>query len=89
MTCGMFHTILKHYITSIYVSLSVMPHFAQNVERSVTTLAKDPHGDVDEPQFIDASKLVSKHTLNSDHNTWFISPVVTSFSKEDLQCQLR
>lgn len=36
----------------------VMPHFAQNVERSVTTLAKDPHGDVDEPQFIDASKLV-------------------------------
>ena len=40
--------------------LSVIPHFAQNVERSVTTLAKDPHGDVDEPQFIDASKLVSK-----------------------------
>jgi len=26
----------------------------------VTTLTKDPHGDVDEPQFIDASKLVSK-----------------------------
>jgi len=25
----------------------------------VTTLTKDPHGDVDEPQFIDASKLVS------------------------------
>ena len=40
--------------------LSVIPHFAQNVERSVTTLAKDPHGDVDEPQFIDASKQVSK-----------------------------
>ena len=37
-----------------------MPHFAQNVERSVTTLTKDPHGDVDEAQFIDASKLVSK-----------------------------
>ncbi|XP_020626915.1 catenin alpha-2-like [Orbicella faveolata] len=36
----------------------IIPHFAQNVERSVTTLAKDPHGDVDEPQFIDASKLV-------------------------------
>ena len=30
------------------------------MERSVTTLSKDPHGDVDEPQFIDASKLVSK-----------------------------
>ena len=44
---------------------SVIPHFAQNVERSVTTLAKDPHGDVDEPQFIDASKLVSKDTKNS------------------------
>ena len=28
----------------------------------MTTLAKDPHGDVDEPQFIDASKLVSKDT---------------------------
>jgi len=42
------------------IFLSVIPHFAQNVERSVTTLAKDPHGDVDEPQFIDASKLVSK-----------------------------
>jgi len=36
----------------------VIPHFAQNVERSVTTLAKDPHGEVDEAQFIDASKLV-------------------------------
>ena len=41
---------------------SVVPHFAQTVERSVTTLANDPHGDVDEPQFIDASKLVSKDT---------------------------
>lgn len=67
VTHGMFHTTQKHCITSMYVSLSVMPHFAQNVERSVTTLAKDPHGDVDEPQFIDASKLVSKHTLNIDY----------------------
>ena len=40
-------------------SFSVIPHFAQNVERSVNTLAKDPHGEVDEAQFIDASKLVS------------------------------
>lgn len=36
----------------------VVPHFAQVVEQSVTTLAKDPHGEVDEAQFIDASKLV-------------------------------
>lgn len=28
----------------------------------MTTLAKDPHGDVDEAQFIDASKLVSRDT---------------------------
>lgn len=28
----------------------------------MTTLAKDPRGDVDEAQFIDASKLVSKDT---------------------------
>ena len=41
------------------VFLSVIPHFAQIVERSVTTLAKDPHGEVDEAQFIDVSKLVS------------------------------
>lgn len=38
----------------------VVPHFAQVVEQSVTTLAKDPHGEVDEAQFIDASKLVIK-----------------------------
>ena len=47
-------------LSCIYFYLySVLPHFAQNVERSVTTLTKDPHGDIDEPQFIDASKLVS------------------------------
>ena len=57
-----------------------MPHFAQNVERSVTTLAKDPHGDVDEPQFIDASKLVSKDASNFVHGT-----VVVNSSKEDIQ----
>ena len=45
---------------NFFIHFSVIPHFAQNVERSVTTLAKDPHGDVDEAQFIDASKLVSK-----------------------------
>ena len=28
----------------------------------MTTLAKDPRGDVDEAQFIDASKMVSKDT---------------------------
>lgn len=28
----------------------------------MTTLAKDPRGDVDEAQFIDSSKLVSKDT---------------------------
>ena len=38
----------------------MVPHFAQVVEQSVTTLAKDPHGEVDEAQFIDASKLVIK-----------------------------
>ena len=50
----------------VVLFFSVIPHFAQNVERSVTTLAKDPHGDVDEPQFIDASKLVSKDTYTKN-----------------------
>ena len=49
----------------MYFSLLVIPHFAQNVERSVTSLAKDPHGEVDEAQFIDASKLVGKNFLTS------------------------
>ena len=47
-------------LTVHILSLLVIPHFAQNVEYSVNTLAKDPHGDVDEAQFIDASKLVRK-----------------------------
>lgn len=38
----------------------VVPHFAQIVEQSVATLAKDPRGEVDEAQFIEASKLVIK-----------------------------
>lgn len=42
----------------MYMRNEVVPHFAQNVERSVNTLAKDPRGEVDEAQFIDASKLV-------------------------------
>ena len=46
-------------LNSCFLSILVVPHFAQNVERSVTTLARDPHGEVDEAQFIDASKLVS------------------------------
>ena len=50
-------------LTVHILSLLVIPHFAQNVEYSVTTLAKDPHGDVDEAQFIDASKLVRKDVL--------------------------
>ncbi|PFX19617.1 Catenin alpha-2 [Stylophora pistillata] len=41
----------------MYMRNEVVPHFAQNVERSVNTLAKDPRGEVDEAQFIDASKL--------------------------------
>ena len=48
-------------LTVHLLSLLVIPHFAQNVEYSVNTLAKDPHGDVDEAQFIDASKLVRKN----------------------------
>lgn len=50
-------------LTVHILSLLVIPHFAQNVEYSVITLTKDPHGDVDEAQFIDASKLVRKDVL--------------------------
>lgn len=47
-------------IKSLFFFYLVVPHFAQVVEQSVTTLAKDPRGEVDEAQFIDASKLVIK-----------------------------
>ena len=37
---------------------SVMPNFAEKVEMAVDALSQNPPGDIDENEFIDASRLV-------------------------------
>ena len=38
--------------------ISVMPNFAERVEMAVDALSQNPVGDIDENEFIDASRLV-------------------------------
>ena len=42
-----------------------MPHFAATVQRTVAVLSRDPHGEIDEANFVDASRLVSEWKRDS------------------------
>lgn len=53
------YTLLIIKISSLYLSLfTVMPNFAQRVEIAVDALSSNPAKEVDENEFIDASRLV-------------------------------
>ena len=41
-----------------FIYISVMPNFAERVEMAVDALSQNPVGDIDENEFIDASRLV-------------------------------
>ena len=42
----------------MFNNFSVMPNFAERVEMAVDALSQNPPGDIDENEFIDASRLV-------------------------------
>lgn len=46
------------YINYVCINLTVMPNFAEKVEMAVDALSMNPPHDVDENEFIDASRLV-------------------------------